>query len=170
MKKLTFLFLIVVCLLNFGCFARDIDLGIKSEITVYDQYLDKVKNELKKCDQNISFNKAARTLAEGQKFNYLLKDCYVPVSPNVVNKTKTGDCKDRALWILWKTRDKNMRFVIGKYHLNNQINHAWVLWKYKNNYYIIDATRGGEILLVKNIDKSFYEPLYSYGVDGSFIH
>jgi hypothetical protein len=99
-----------------------------------------------------------------------MDDPYVAALPQETARTRTGDCKDKALWLCDQLNDSSVRFVIGKTSRSAKISHAWVLWKDAGRYWILDCTLNRAPIAADTLPEDRYIPLYSYAKGSAFRH
>lgn len=168
MKSLT---TAILAIFSTFCTASAVDLGNASSGTPYDRYMSPVKSTLASLGkQRPSMEKVNLLMKEGRSFRYHMDHPYLPASPEETARTKTGDCKDKALWLCDQLDDASVRFVIGKTHRNAKISHAWVLWKNEGRYWILDCTLNRAPIAADTLSDDRYVPLYSYAKGSAFRH
>lgn len=148
------------------------DLGMETRATPYERYMDPVKEVLRKTSNlDSEWNRVSRLLEKARGFRYRHNEAYVARSPEVTEQTRTGDCKDKSLWLLAKMGSGNARFAIGKLKASSRINHAWVYWQNeKGDWFILDPTHRSRPLSVEDVSSQEYLPLYSYAANSVFMH
>lgn len=151
--------------------ASAIDLGNASAGTPYERYMTPVKSTLASLGKETpTMDKVNALMKQGRSFRYHMDDPYLPAVPEVTEKTRTGDCKDKALWLCDKLNDSSVRFVIGKTHRNAKISHAWVLWKNEGRFWILDCTLNRAPIAADTLSQDRYVPLFSYAKGTAFRH
>jgi hypothetical protein len=151
--------------------ANAVDLGNASYGTPYDRYMSPVKSTLASLGkQRPTMDKVNLLMKEGRSFRYHMDHPYLPASPEETARTRTGDCKDKALWLCDQLDDSSVRFVIGKTHRDAKISHAWVLWKNEGRYWILDCTLNRAPIAADTLPADRYVPLYSYAKGSAFRH
>lgn len=151
--------------------ASAIDLGNASSGTPYERYMTPVKSTLAALGkEKPTMEKVNALMKEGRSFRYHMDNPYLPAAPSVTEQTRTGDCKDKALWLCDKLNDSSVRFVIGKTHRNAKISHAWVLWKNEGRFWILDCTLNRAPVAADTLSEDRYVPLYSYAKGTAFRH
>lgn len=151
--------------------ATAIDLGNASAGTPYERFMTPVKSTLASLGkEKPTMDKVNALMKEGRSFRYHMDDPYLPAAPTVTEKTRTGDCKDKALWLCDKLNDSSVRFVIGKTHRNAKISHAWVLWKTEGRFWILDCTLNRAPVAADTLSQDRYIPLFSYAKGTAFRH
>jgi hypothetical protein len=151
--------------------AGAVDLGNASSGTPYDRYMAPVKTTLASLGkERPTMEKVNLLMKEGRSFRYHMDHPYLPASPEETARTRTGDCKDKALWLCDQLNDSSVRFVIGKTHRNAKISHAWVLWKNEGRYWILDCTLNRAPIAADSLSDDRYVPLYSYAKGTAFRH
>src|SRR5260221_12905449 len=99
MKK-TFLTLTALLLTKFAAFAA-VDLGTSIEHTPYDRYMTPVKEVLGSIHgEGATMDKVQAAMRQGRAFRYAHNEPYVPAMPHETASRHTGDCKDKALWLV----------------------------------------------------------------------
>jgi hypothetical protein len=148
-----------------------VDLGSTSAGTPYDRYMAPVKNTLSSLGrEHPTMDKVNALMKEGRSFRYQMDDPYVAALPQETARTRTGDCKDKALWLCDQLNDSSVRFVIGKTSRSAKISHAWVLWKDAGRYWILDCTLNRAPIAADTLPEDRYIPLYSYAKGSAFRH
>lgn len=147
------------------------DLGKPTSSTPYDRYLGPVRSTM----GALGTNRPEMPLVEqyvrtGRSFRYYMKDPYVPQTPAETEASHAGDCKAKSLWVAYKMDDKTLRFVVGKARAESGMNHAWLLWKNDNGWWILDATKFSTPLDLDRLGPGEFVPLYSYSDKGEFVH
>ena len=151
--------------------AMALDLGNASSATPYERYMNPVKTTLASLGkERPTMDKLNALMKTGRSFRYRMDDPYTAAMPEVTAKTRTGDCKDKALWMCDQLNDSSVRFVIGKTHRNAKISHAWVLWKNEGRYWILDCTLNRAPIAADTLSEDRYIPLYSYAKGTAFRH
>ncbi len=151
---------------------RVMDLGMEAGATPYERYMDPVKDVLRMTSNRDSeLGRVSELLATARGFRYRHNEAYVARSPEVTERTRTGDCKDKSLWLLSKMGSGNARFVIGKLNSSSQVNHAWVYWQNEDGeWYILDPTHRSRPLPVESVKANEYVPIYSYASGSVYVH
>lgn len=148
-----------------------LDLGNASAGTPYERYMTPVKSTLASLGaEHPSMEKATALMREGRSFRYHMDNPYLPAFPEVTSQTRTGDCKDKALWLCDQLNDSSVRFVIGKTQRNAKISHAWVLWKNEGRFWILDCTLNRAPIAADTLPEDRYVPLFSYAKGTAFRH
>lgn len=148
-----------------------VDLGSDTLRTPYDAYMSPVKTVLGSISGvQASMDQAEKLMRIGRNFRYVFDDPYRPAMPSVTAASRSGDCKDKALWLCDQLGDANVRFVIGKARSTSKISHAWVMWKHDGRWFVLDPTNTNRPLAADRLSSREYIPLYSYGKDGVYRH
>jgi hypothetical protein len=82
----------------------------------------------------------------------------------------TGDCKDKALWLMDQLQDPSARFVIGKMTRGARLSHAWVMWQHDGQWWILDCTMLTHAIPVDRAGANEYVPLYSFSKTTAYRH
>jgi hypothetical protein len=169
-KRICFFLLFLICVMV--CFGKDIDLGVKVEATPYSPYTKPIEDVLKKISSThrSSLKEVCEYTKQGRRIPYFHMYGYTPQSPEVFEKSGKGDCKDKALWLLWKLNDSNARVVYGKKTKDIWVNHAWLYWNDGKDWWILDCTDYDIPTKQSDCKDGYYIPLYSYGVAGCYRH
>jgi hypothetical protein len=110
-------------------------------------------------------------MREGNSFRYTFTEPYVATLPAVTQRTKSGDCKAKSLWIADKIGDReHIRFVIGKARSTSRISHAWLMWNDGSRWWILDPTNTSLPIPAESVARNEYIPLYSYDAHGCYRH
>ena len=149
-----------------------VDLGAPSSSTPYDAYMSPVKNVLHQLNgEENSMERVRELMRIGRNFRYAFTNPYVASSPEKTAATRTGDCKDKALWLANQLNDSNVRFVIGKARRSSKMSHAWLYWKDQNNrWWILDCTNLREPVAADRVSSSEYIAFYSFSRQGTYRH
>lgn len=170
MKKLiaTFIFGFVAAL---GASAASVDLGASAAQTPYDPYMRPVRQVLRGIDgKGVSMDRVRDLMRKGRSFRYAFVEPYVASLPHITEARRAGDCKDKALWLANQIGDKNVRFVVGKARTVSNISHAWLMWKNKGRWWILDCTNNYRPVAADAIARDEYIPLYSWSKNGVYRH
>jgi hypothetical protein len=169
MKNIT-LSLLALLLTKFTACAV-VDLGSATDHTPYDHYLTPVKEVFNTMHgEGASMDKVQALMREGRAFHYAHIEPYYPAAPEVTAARHTGDCKDKALWLMNQMQDPSARFVIGKMTRGAHLSHAWVMWQHEGQWWILDCTMMSRPILADKAGVNDYVPLYSYGRSANFRH
>jgi hypothetical protein len=160
----------LLLLTKFAAFAVA-DLGITTDHTPYDRYLTPVKEVFNSMHgEGATMDKVQSLMREGRSFRYAHTEPYVPAAPQETAARRTGDCKDKALWLMDQLNDPSARFVIGKMTRGARVSHAWVMWQHDNQWYILDCTMLSRPITVDKAGSNDYVPLYSYSRNAAYRH
>ena len=112
-----------------------------------------------------------RTLMrQGRNFRYSFTQPYTASLPEVTEARRSGDCKDKALWLAGRIGDENVRFVVGKARRTSSISHAWLLWRNEGRWWILDCTNNYRPIAADSVSRNEYIPLYSWSKGGVYRH
>ena len=137
--------------------------------TPYDSYLSPVKAVLARLDGTQPELDTVRELMhQGHSFAYTFTNPYVATIPEATARTRSGDCKDKALWLASKINDPTIQFVIGKASSSSKISHAWLLWQSRSRWFILDCTNQSSPVALEKVSSKEYIPYYSITRDGSY--
>lgn len=154
-----------------GAFAIPVDLGSAAGFTPYDAYMRPVKRVLSAVpEQKAGLDRVEELMHEGRSFRYVHSDPYNPSLPAETARRRSGDCKDKALWLCDQLKDSSARFVIGKMKRSSNISHAWVMWQNEGRWFILDCTLNWRPIPMDAVAKGDYVPLYSYAKNGTYRH
>lgn len=152
-------------------FAIPVDLGSTAGYTPYDAYMRPVKRILSSVpNQKAGMDRVEELMREGRAFRYVHSDPYNPLLPTETARRRSGDCKDKALWLCDQLQDSSARFVIGKMKRSSSISHAWVMWQNEGRWFILDCTLNWKPVPMDTVVKGDYVPLYSYAKNGTYRH
>ena len=152
-------------------FAKPVDLGSTAGYTPYDAYMRPVKRVLSSVpNQKAAMDRVAQLMQEGRSFRYVHSDPYNPMLPAETARRRSGDCKDKALWLCDQLQDSSARFVIGKMKRSSSISHAWVMWQTEGRWFILDCTLNWKPIPMENVSQGDFVPLYSYAKNGTYRH
>jgi len=139
--------------------------------TPYDQYMRPVSQVLRKLNgETPSFQKVAALTRQGFGFRYVYDTPYVAPLPQVTAARRAGDCKAKSLWLASEMNDPSVRYVIGKARRTSKISHAWLMWKYNDQWWILDPTNNPKPILASQTSVDEYLVLYTYDRSGSYRH
>jgi hypothetical protein len=148
-----------------------VDLGMPSSATPYDRYMAPVKTTLSSLGKNRPNMETVNALMkQGRSFRYRMDNPYVASLPSETARTRTGDCKDKALWLCDQLNDSSVRFVIGKTHPSAKMSHAWVLWNDGSRYWILDCTLKRAPIAADTLPADRYTPQFSYSKATAYRH
>lgn len=148
-----------------------VDLGSNAGYTPYDRFMRPVKHVLSTVpNQKARMDRVAELMREGRSFRYVHSDPYNPLLPAETARRRSGDCKDKALWLCDQLKDSSARFVIGKVKRNSKISHAWVMWQNEGRWFVLDCTLSWKPIPMDSLGKGDYVPLYSYAKTGTYRH
>jgi hypothetical protein len=152
-------------------FAIPVDLGSTAGFTPYDAYMRPVKRVLSSLpNQKAEMTQVEDLMREGRSFRYIHSDPYNPALPSETARRRSGDCKDKALWLCDQLQDSSARFVIGKMKRSSKISHAWVMWQSEGRWFILDCTLNSRPIAMESVAQGDYVPLYSYARSGTYRH
>ena len=147
------------------------DAGTRSDYTPYDRYMSPVRTVLSHLTQHKpSMEEVKKLMIEGRNFRYRMENPYVAAMPQTTASKRSGDCKDKALWLCSQLGDGNVRFVIGKTAPGVSISHAWVMWENEGRWWLLDCTLRRAPILADELPTNRYIPLYSYSKGSTFRH
>jgi hypothetical protein len=109
-------------------------------------------------------------MRQGRAFRYAHTEPFVPALPQDTAARHCGDCKDKALWLMDQLGDQNVRFVIGKLDRGARVSHAWLLWQYQGQWWILDCTMLAHAIPAERAGANEYVPLYSFSKNCAFRH
>jgi hypothetical protein len=168
--KTTILSLAVLLLTKLAAFAV-VDLGTTTEHTPYDRYMAPVKDVLSSMHgEGATMDKVQAAMRQGRAFRYAHNEPYVPAMPQETAARHTGDCKDKALWLMDQIQDPSARFVIGKMTRGARMSHAWVMWQHDGQWWILDCTMLSRPIPAEKAGSNEYVPLYSYSRSTAYRH
>lgn len=166
-RTLIALALILTSCLNAAAF----DLGTPADSTPYDRYMSPVRTTFSNLGrQKPTMEQAKMLMLRGRSFHYRMENPYVPAMPEITAAKRSGDCKDKALWLASQLGDADVRFVIGKTEPGARISHAWLMWKSEGRWWLLDCTLKSAPIPADSLPENRYIPLYSYGKDGTYRH
>jgi hypothetical protein len=147
------------------------DAGTPSEYTPYDRYMSPVRSVLAHpAPQKTSMEQVKKLMIEGRNFRYRMENPYVAAMPEMTAAKRSGDCKDKALWLCSQLGDSDVRFVIGKTEPGVRISHAWVMWKNEGRWWLLDCTLRRAPIAADEVPQDRYIPLYSFGRGSTYRH
>jgi hypothetical protein len=147
------------------------DSGTPSDYTPYDRYMSPVRSVLSHpATKKASMEQVKKLMVEGRNFRYRMENPYVAAMPATTAAKRSGDCKDKALWLASQLGDSDVRFVIGKTEPGVRISHAWVMWKNEGRWWVLDCTLRHSPIAADDLPSNRYIPLYSYSKGSTFRH
>jgi len=139
--------------------------------TPYDRYMGSVNSVLRSLDgRKPGFNEVARLLKKGYGFRYVYETPYVAPTPAQTEARGAGDCKAKTLWLADRMNDPSVRYVIGKARADSTISHAWLMWRYNDQWWVLDPTNSPNPIPANQVGAGEYTITYSYARDGSYRH
>ncbi|MEP6668167.1 MAG: hypothetical protein ABJF10_03390 [Chthoniobacter sp.] len=148
-----------------------VDLGTTTDHTPYDRFLSPVKDVFNGMHgEGASMDKVQSAMRTGRSFRYAHSEPYLPATPQETASKHTGDCKDKALWLMDQLQDPSARFVIGKMTRGAKLSHAWVMWQHDGQWWILDCTMLSRPIAADKVSANEYVPLYSYSRSTAFRH
>lgn len=147
------------------------DPGTPSDSTPYDRYMSPVRTVLSQLgQQKPSMEQVKKLMVQGRSFHYRMENPYVAAMPQTTAAKRSGDCKDKALWLCSQLGDSDVRFVIGKTEPGIRISHAWVMWKNEGRWWLLDCTLKSAPIAADSLPDNRYIPLYSFGKSSTYRH
>ena len=147
------------------------DLGSSTSRTPYDSYLGSMRSVLSDLGNRKPEMPEVKSLVRtGRSFRYYMKDPYVPQAPQETEASKSGDCKAKSLWVAYKMDDRSVRYVVGKARAVSKINHAWLLWRGPNGWWVLDPTNYSSPLEATRLGQNEFVAFYSYSASGKYVH
>ena len=147
------------------------DTGTPSDYTPYDRYMSPVRTVLSHLTQHKpTMEQVKKLMIEGRNFRYRMENPYVAAMPEKTASKRSGDCKDKALWLCSQLGDSDVRFVIGKTEPGIRISHAWVMWKNEGRWWLLDCTLRRAPVAADELPANRYIPLYSYSKGSTYRH
>ena len=147
------------------------DVGTPSDYTPYDRYMSPVRTVLSHLgQQKPNMEQVKKLMVQGRGFHYRMENPYVAAMPETTASKRSGDCKDKALWLCSQLGDSDVRFVIGKTEAGVRISHAWVMWKNEGRWWLLDCTLRSAPIPADSLPQNRYIPLYSFSKGSTFRH
>lgn len=147
------------------------DLGTPSDSTPYDRYMTPVRTVLSHLgQQKPSMEQVKKLMIQGRGFHYHMDNPYIAAMPETTAAKRSGDCKDKALWLCNQLGDSEVRFVIGKTEPGVRISHAWVMWKNEGRWWLLDCTLKSAPIAADSLPENRYIPLYSFSKGSTYRH
>lgn len=146
------------------------NLGSSTSRTPYDPYLGPMWSVFQRLSSGQpDVNLVEQLVRQGKSFRYVYKasDPYVPQAPEVTERTKSGDCKAKSLWLASKMNTRKVRYVIGKAKAQSSLSHAWIIWDGPEGWLILDATFYSRPLEPQRLSANEFIPIYSYSPPSS---
>lgn len=134
--------------------AQEIDLGQPAIFTPYDSAMAPVRQVLARAhNQQPSFAKVTALMqrAHGRR-----------------GAAVSGDCKAKSLWLCERIGDSELRFVVGKLYRRSRRDHAWLLWKHDDRWWILDPANARRPLAADAARADQYVPYYTYARTGDY--
>jgi hypothetical protein len=147
------------------------DIGTPSDYTPYDRYMSPVRTVLAHpTQQKASMDLVKKLMVEGRNFRYRMENPYTAAMPHTTAAKRSGDCKDKALWLASQLGDSEVRFVIGKTEPGVRISHAWVMARIEGRWWLLDCTLRRAPIAADAVPQNRYIPLYSYSKGSTYRH
>lgn len=147
------------------------DTGSPSQQTPYDRYMSPVRTVLSSLgSQKPSMEEVKQLMLQGRGFRYHMDNPYVAAMPEKTALSRSGDCKDKALWLCKQLGDRDVRFVIGKTEPGIRLSHAWVMWRNEGRWWLLDCTLRRAPIPADQVPENRYIPLYSYSPNATYRH
>jgi hypothetical protein len=142
-----------------------------TNFTPYDRYLDTVRRVISELDpRKPDMLLACELVRMGRSFRYTSADPYRAELPSRTAARQAGDCKAKALWLYDRLGDPTALYVIGKLDRTSQCSHAWVYWRNRERWWILDPTSRATPIAADSVSPQRYVPYYSFGKSGAFRH
>jgi hypothetical protein len=139
--------------------------------TPYDAYMEGVHETLSRLqNRKPGIQEITKWMEIGYRFRYQSGNLYSPKLPARTESSRSGDCKDKALWLAEKLNDRSIRYVIGRLHRETEENHAWLEWQGADGRWILDCTKSAVPFLVADGKSRQFVPLFSYTADGTYAN
>jgi len=139
--------------------------------TPYDAYMKGVHETLSRLEKRkAGLEEITKWMEIGYAFRYQSGNLYSPKLPARTESSRSGDCKDKALWLAEKLNDRSIRYVIGRIKRETEENHAWLEWQGPNGRWILDCTKSAVPFLVDDRRSQQFVPLFSYTADGTYAN
>ena len=147
------------------------DTGTPADYTPYDRYMNPVRSVLSHLgQQKPSMEQVKKFMIQGRNFHYRMENPYVAAMPETTAAKRSGDCKDKALWLCRQLGDSDVRFVIGKTEPGVRISHAWVMWRSEGRWWLLDCTLRNAPVAADTLPENRYIPLYSFSKGSTYRH
>lgn len=128
----------------------------------------RVKQVLNNLDgDKPSMEEVQQLLRTGRSFRYRHTDPYLAKLPSETARSRSGDCKDKSLWLIDQMGDTNARYVIGKARRGSRMNHAWVKWNDGQRWWILDPAKSSRPIPADSVGSNSYIPLLSFSASGT---
>lgn len=149
------------------------ELGLQpASFTPYDRYMTDARTVLERVSSGYpaTLTTACRLVETGRKFRYVSRDPYRPDLPDETARSKSGDCKSKALWLFRQLNDPTALYVIGKAERTARSSHAWLYWYWDGRWWILDPTTRSTPIAANSVAPGRYVPYYSFGRYGAYRH
>jgi len=123
--------------------------------------------------QEFTFDAIEKWTRRAYRFGYEHIGDYEWKTPEEVERTFTGDCKDKALWLFSRLRASGapaLELVIGKRRLSDTKFHAWVVAFHDGRIYLLDPVSRGSVWETSDFEWDEYVPAFSYDGRQSFSY
>jgi len=148
-----------------------VDLGTAARGTPYDSYMAPVRQVFDTMhDEDATLDRVNALIRQGRSFRYSHTDPRAPAPPEETAARRAGDCKDKALWLMEQLQDQDVRYVIGKLDRNSRLSHAWLLWRYEGQWWILDCTMRDHAIPADRLSANEYIPRYSFAKNAVYRH
>jgi transglutaminase superfamily protein len=143
--------------------------------TPYDSYLGSFRTVASKGAGLGSLTGAVvHNLTErANDFRYEHIEAYRPQSPEQLEASGRGDCKDKALWLYAKLRAagaRNVQMVIGKKDTRSEEFHAWIYLTLDGRTYLLDPTFSSSVVEASEFGAEEYIAVYGYDGAGTYVY
>lgn len=136
--------------------------GAATHTTPYGRHLTTVRRTFDHMGSDRATLDRVNTLVRrGRSFRYTYSEPYRAAAPAETATRRAGDCKDKALWLMDQLPDQNVRFVVGKLDRRARLNHAWLLWKHDDQWWILDCTMRSRAIPADRVRANQYIPAYT---------
>lgn len=141
--------------------------------TPYDIYLDSFRSVASQGPGAgpLAMTSVQEWLEKANDIRYDHIEAYRLRSPEEVEASGYGDCKDKALWLFAKLSAAgahNIQLVIGKKNSQAEEFHAWLYLTLGGCTYLLDPTANEPICEASDFGVDEYIPIYAYDHHGAY--
>ena len=143
--------------------------------TPYDIYLDSFRSVASRSPGAgpLAMASVQEWLEKANDIRYNHIEAYRPRSPEEVEASGYGDCKDKALWLFAKLSAAgahNVQLVIGKKDSQAEEFHAWLYLTLGDCTYLLDPTANESFCETSDFGVDEYIPIYAYDHHGAYVY
>lgn len=143
--------------------------------TPYDSYMGSFRTVASRGSGtgHLTMDQVQDLTERANDFRYDHIEAYKPQSPEGLEATGRGDCKDKAVWLYAKLAAagaQNVQFVIGKKDSGAEEFHAWLYLTFNGRTYLLDPTFSSSASEASEFGADEYIPVYAYDTHGAYVY